>query len=359
MCFTKDMPVFYKAEMRNEVINFFYPGRNCAHSYESGSVFVLQYSSEEETRQMEEIVRLEREIERLQRQRDEGVALMNEGSREELCQRRDAEIYQLEKEASRVATEFLEMLDFGGLDPSLSSEENLNDSGAPLAEDDEDEGFQAEDEEECVPFPDLPSPPPAELQDLNVLGLISPPPAAFAQGLHIGSPLRHKHVLETLQIPDSAPPPPALPPPALFTQGSLDTSRPKSAQNSKLSSTIRYSRWLETSPSLSSSSLSHESSRPKSSLNPSQKSTSSLRSREILEQTSAPSSPPSGDYSEVPKDLRNWEAKSDYDQEEYELEEALENLTDGHVTDEEVLRRSCCTYNSMDSFRGSTESVRN
>lgn len=306
-------------------------------------------------------MRLEREIERLQRQRDEGVALMNEGSREELRQRRDAEIYRLEKEASRVATEFLEMLDFGGLEPSLSSEENLNESGAPLAEDDEDEGFQAEDEEECVPLPNLPSPPASQLVDENVLSL-TPPPSAFAQGLLEGSPLRHSSALETLQIPASAPPCP--PSPALFTQGSLITSRPKS-QNSKISPTLRYSRHLETSPSPSSSSFSQESPRPKSSSNSSRKSNSTLRNSGILEQTQtpAPPSPPPGHYHELQKDFRNWErelpeTESDYDQEEYELEEALENLTDGNVTDEEVLRRSCCTYNSMDSFRGSAESVR-
>ncbi|KAK3569434.1 hypothetical protein QTP86_030061 [Hemibagrus guttatus] len=314
-----------------------------------------KYSSEEETRQMEEILRLEREIERLQRQRDEGVALMNEGSREELRQRRDAEIYQLEKEASRVATEFLEMLDFGGLELSLSSEENLNESVAPLAEDDYDEGFQAEDEDECVPLPDLPSPPAAELLDLNVLSVIPPPPAEFSQGQLESSPLRHSRTLETLHIPALPPPPPAL-----FVQGSLDTSGPKSALDSgpKFSPTLRYSEYLETSPSAS---FSHDSSRPKSGSNPSPQSISSLRNSGILEQTPAPPSPPA-DYSEVQKDIRNLdtdlpETESDYDQEEYELEEALENLTDAHVTDEEMLRRSFCTYNSMDSFRGSAESL--
>ncbi|KAG7330718.1 hypothetical protein KOW79_004687 [Hemibagrus wyckioides] len=304
-------------------------------------------SSEEETRQMEEILRLEREIERLQRQRDEGVALMNEGSREELRQRRDAEIYRLEKEASRVATEFLEMLDFGGLEPSLSSEENLNESVAPLAEDDEDEGFQAEDEDECVPLPELPSPPAVESLDLNVLSLIPPPPAEFAQEQVESSPLRHSRTLHLPALPT--------PPPALFVQGSLDTSAPKSDQNS---SPLTYSRYFETS---SSASFSQESSWPKSGSNPSPKSTSSIRNSGILEQTPAPSSPPA-DPSEVQKDIRNWdtdlpETESDYDQEEYELEEALENLTDGHVTDEEMQRRSFCTYNSMDSFRGSAESL--
>lgn len=331
---------------------------------ESGSAFVLQYSSEEETRQMEEILRLEREIERLQRQRDEGVALMNEGSREELRQRSDAEIYRLEKEASRVATEFLEMLDFGGLEPSLSSEENLNESGVPLVEDDEDEGFQAEDEDECVPLPDLPSPPAAELLDLNVLSLIPPPPAAFAQGLLESSPLTHREILETTKIPAAPSDPP--PPSASYAQGSLTTSRPNSAQDSSQKCSLRYSRYLETSPSASSSLFSQESSRPKSGSSPSPRSSSSLKNLRILEQTQtpAPPSPPSGDYSKVQKDFRSWdtevqETESDYDQEEYELEEALENLTDEHVTDEEVLRRSGCIYNSMDSFRESAESVRN
>uniref|UniRef100_A0AAR2M4D9 Myosin X, like 1 n=1 Tax=Pygocentrus nattereri TaxID=42514 RepID=A0AAR2M4D9_PYGNA len=141
-----------------------------------------QYSSEEESRQMEEILRLEREIERLQQQREDGVALLNESSREELRQRRDAEIYRLEKEASRVATEFLEMLDFGGLEQSLSSEENLHDPSentAPLAEDEVDEGFHAEDE--CVPLPDLPTPA-VEPLDPDVLSHLPPPPPAFAQG---------------------------------------------------------------------------------------------------------------------------------------------------------------------------------
>lgn len=321
---------------------------------------MLQYSSEEETRQMEEILRLEREIERLQQQSDEGVALMNEGSHEELRQHRNAEIYRLEKEASRVATEFLEMLDFGGLEQSLSSEENLRESVEPLAEDDDDEGFQAEYEEECVRLPDLPSPPAAEFLDLNVLSLPPPPPTAFAQGLH-GSFLSHSRALKTLQILALPPPPPAF-----VTQESLDTCRPKSAQNFSLNSspTLRYSRFLETSPSPSSL-LSQESSRPKSSINPSPKSTTSLTNSGILEQTQtlAPPSPPPEDYSEVQKDFRNWdselpETESDYDQEEYELEKVLENLTDGHFTDDQVLRRSCCAYNSMDYFRGSTESVR-
>ncbi|XP_037394855.1 unconventional myosin-X [Pygocentrus nattereri] len=257
-----------------------------------------QYSSEEESRQMEEILRLEREIERLQQQREDGVALLNESSREELRQRRDAEIYRLEKEASRVATEFLEMLDFGGLEQSLSSEENLHDPSentAPLAEDEVDEGFHAEDE--CVPLPDLPTPA-VEPLDPDVLSHLPPPPPAFAQGsLDSSTPKptqsRHSRLLETPVPPTPSPPPPTSPDPA-----------PSPGGYSGLPKVFRQSDG------------------------------------------------------ELPVEEFNFsilpDTESDYDQEEFE--EAPGSTTDGHLTDEEVLRRSSCTYNSMDSFRGSSDS---
>uniref|UniRef100_A0A3Q4MVZ9 Unconventional myosin-X-like n=1 Tax=Neolamprologus brichardi TaxID=32507 RepID=A0A3Q4MVZ9_NEOBR len=142
---------------------------------------------EKRNRQMEEILRLEREIERLHKQQEDSVSLLGDVSREELRQIRDAEIYRLEKEASRVATEFLELLDFGGLEPSLSSEENLHDpaeSTAPLAEEEVDEGFHAEDER--IALPDFP-PPAAVPLDKEVFQSIPPPPPAFAGGLVVSS----------------------------------------------------------------------------------------------------------------------------------------------------------------------------
>uniref|UniRef100_A0AAY4BF39 Myosin X n=2 Tax=Denticeps clupeoides TaxID=299321 RepID=A0AAY4BF39_9TELE len=218
------------------------------------------YSSEEEGRQMEEIVRLEREIERLQRQREEGMSMLGEGSREELRLRREAEILRLEKEASRVATEFLDLLDFGGLEPSLSSEENLHDvsetgaATAPLAEEEEnDEGFHAEDAE--VTLPDLPATPPSE-QDVRA-GSATPPPKSSVK-----------------RVPEKPAPRLLLPPPP------------------------------------------------------------------------PPEEPPPG----VPPDM-----ESDYDQEEFE--EAMGSSGDGHLTEEEVLRKSSCTYNSLDSYKGSSDSV--
>uniref|UniRef100_A0A672H5A2 Myosin X, like 3 n=1 Tax=Salarias fasciatus TaxID=181472 RepID=A0A672H5A2_SALFA len=212
---------------------------------------------EEQSRQMEEILRLEREIERLQKQQEDGVSLLGDVSREELRQIRDAEIYRLEKEASRVATEFLELLDFGGLEPSLSSEENLHDpaeSTAPLAEEEVDEGFPAEDE--CIPLPDFP-PPAAVPLDKEVFQSIPPPPPAFAEGVVIS--------------------PPATSSPALANVTSL-----------------------------------------------------------------------------TPNGLD----QSDYDQEEFEEVHGSSGAStnDGHITDEEVLRKSSCTQNSLDSFRGSSDS---
>lgn len=270
----------------------------------------LSYShtSEEESRQMEEILRLEREIERLQKQQEDGVSLLGDVSREELRQMRDAEIYRLEKEASRVATEFLELLDFGGLEPSLSSEENLHDpteSTAPLAEEEVDEGFHAEDE--SIPLPDFP--PPAEVPlGKEVFRSIPPPPPAFAEGLVVSqspaacpasamltpaTPNRHSH---TSVITDS--------------QNHLHPSPPGVVTNGERQ---RASRGSEFQP-----------------------------------------------MNEEPPHMNLPDAESDYDQEEFEDPHGSSGAStnDGHITDEEVLRKSSCTQNSLDSFRGSSDSVR-
>ncbi|KAK2839710.1 hypothetical protein Q5P01_013450 [Channa striata] len=161
---------------RNSLVNGACQKKQVSHTLSNS------HTSEEESRQMEEILRLEREIERLQKQQEDGVSLFGDISREELRQMRDAEIYRLEKEASRVATEFLELLDFGGLEPSLSSEENLHDpteSTAPLAEEEVDEGFHAEDE--CIALPEFP-PLAAVPLDKEVFQSIPPPPPGFAEG---------------------------------------------------------------------------------------------------------------------------------------------------------------------------------
>ncbi|XP_019378232.1 PREDICTED: unconventional myosin-X-like [Gavialis gangeticus] len=117
---------------------------------------------EEERRQMEEILRLEKEIEKLQeQQKADHMSIICENTRNEISRQREEEIQRLEKEASRVAQEFLELLDFGNLDESVQGlERTLSNEGtlsmdsslvAPLAEEEVDEGFHADDEGPPVP----------------------------------------------------------------------------------------------------------------------------------------------------------------------------------------------------------------
>nr|XP_033965593.1 unconventional myosin-X isoform X1 [Pseudochaenichthys georgianus] len=264
------------------------------------------HTSEEESRQMEEIQRLEREIERLQKQQEDGVSLLGDVSHEELRQMRDAEIFRLEKEASRVATEFLELLDFGGLEPSLSSEENLHDptdSTAPLAEEEVDEGFHAE--EECVPLPDFPPPAVVPL-DKEVFQSIPPPPPDFAEGLVAVPVSASSPATPKLLSPNGLSPAPFLsdsrtsrpPPPPVVTNGER---QPR----------LRVSRGSDFEP--------------------------------VIEERPQQNLP---------------DPESDYDQEEFEEAHGSSGAStnDGHITDEEVLRKSSCTQNSLDSFRGSSDS---
>jgi len=254
---------------------------------------------------MEEILRLEREIERLQKQQEDGVSLLGDVSHEELREMRDAEIYRLEKEASRVATEFLDLLDFGGLEPSLSSEENLHEpteSTAPLAEEEVDEGFHAEDE--CVPLPDFP-PLAAVPLDKEVFRSIPPPPPAFAEG-RVAAPSFASAKLSPLT-------------PNGLSHGSDLTDSQTSRHplpvvtNGEMVPCHRASRGSDLEP-----------------------------------------------VSEEPSHSNPPDAESDYDQEEFEEVHGSSgaSINDGHITDEEVLRKSSCTQNSLDSFRGSSDSVR-
>ncbi|KAM3608206.1 uncharacterized protein V6R79_021047 [Siganus canaliculatus] len=273
-------------EKRNSLVN------GVCQKKELSQTLSHSRTSEEESRQMEEILRLEREIERLQKQQEDNVSLLGDISKDELRQMRDAEIYRLEKEASRVATEFLELLDFGGLEPSLSSEENLHDpteSTAPLAEEEVDEGFHADDE--CIPLPDFP-PLAAVPLDQEVFQSIPPPPPAFAEGLVPNGALPHTDSQTSRPLP---PPPPPPPPHAAATNGDQRTSRGSD-----------FEPGLE-----------------------------------------GPSSHPN-----LP------DAESDYDQEEFEEAHGSSgaSINDGHITDEEVLRKSSCTQNSLESFRGSSDS---
>ncbi|RXM28974.1 Unconventional myosin-X [Acipenser ruthenus] len=246
---------------------------------------------EEESRQMEEILRLEREIDRLQREKDDGVSLLCDSSKTDLELHRMAEIHRLEKEASRVAQEFLDLLDFGGLERSLSSEENLNDSSdltAPLAEEEVDEGFHAE--EDTNPLPDYPR---TAVEDQHIDEDIyanlppPPPPLTFLEGLD-----------ESLKVPAEFPEPYVAP----------EAQEDEEAEYQSIGHVVSDSLADLEDPIYS-----------------------------------------------LPPDL-----ESDYDHDEFE--EALANsgdagsTMDGHMTDEEILRKSTCTYNSLDSCRGSSDS---
>ncbi|XP_060918799.1 unconventional myosin-X [Labrus mixtus] len=181
----------------------------------------------ESTRQMEEILQLEREIERLQKKREDEVSQLCESSKQELQLRRDAELKRMKKEASRKATQLIDLLDFGGVDPSLGAAaakpaaaaaaavakapKAVNASRGASKDEEVDEGFHAE--EECIPLPDFP--PPAETDtplDQEIFAHLPPPPPAFAEGTVPPAP-PPPPPLPADGIPDAGIPPPTPPPP--------------------------------------------------------------------------------------------------------------------------------------------------
>ncbi|KAI3367589.1 hypothetical protein L3Q82_026435 [Scortum barcoo] len=177
-------------------------------------------ASSDEARQMEEILQLEREIERLQKKREDEVSQLCESSKQELQLRRDAELKRMKKEASRKATELIDLLNFGGVDPSLGAAaakpaadakalKAVTASRGASKEEEVDEGFHAE--EECIPLPDFP--PPAETDaplDQEIFAHLPPPPPAFAEGTVPPAP----PPLPPDGVPVAGiPPPPPLPPP--------------------------------------------------------------------------------------------------------------------------------------------------
>eukprot|EP00063_Salmo_salar_P046400 XP_014021235.1 PREDICTED: unconventional myosin-X-like [Salmo salar] len=324
------------------------------------------HTSEEESRQMEEIYRLEKEIERLQRQKEDGVSMLGDGlggSREELRQRRDAEIYRLEKEASRVATEFLDLLDFGGLEQSLSSEENLNDpseSTAPLApveEEEVDEGFHAE--EECPGnFPLA-----AEFPlDQEVFSTLPPSPAAFAESLVA-------HALALSQAPCC--PPVYYPLTSIAPTHHLAPPLPALTNGRGKALCHQPTRRIEVAPEINSVprrvDLVHDRPCARVDVTPTRRDLVPSRFPEavpVRRVELVPTVPvpvptvvrEEASFSILP------DTESYCDQEEFEEVQGSTgsgdgaSMTDGHATDEDVLRKSSCTQNSLDSFRGSSDS---
>ncbi|KAM8967428.1 unconventional myosin-X [Pelodytes ibericus] len=133
---------------------------------------------QKESKQVEEILRLEKEIDDLQRMKEKQELSLTEASLQRLQQLRDDELKRLEEEACRAAQEFLESLNFDEIDEcvrniemSLSvsdvfpdelskiagiqtSEKPTFNFSQPYPEEEVDEGFEADDDA----FKDSPNP---------------------------------------------------------------------------------------------------------------------------------------------------------------------------------------------------------
>ncbi|XP_041100399.1 unconventional myosin-X-like [Polyodon spathula] len=122
----------------------------------------------QDTTQVEEILRLEREIQDLQRQKEQQELSLTEASLQRLQLLRDDELRRLEEEASRAAQEFLESLNFDEIDECVRNIESSLSVGSgeavitdkpnfnfsqPSPEEEVDEGFEADDDA----FKDSPS----------------------------------------------------------------------------------------------------------------------------------------------------------------------------------------------------------
>ncbi|RVE57374.1 hypothetical protein OJAV_G00215710 [Oryzias javanicus] len=285
-------------------------------------------TSDDQVRQMEEILQLEREIERLQKKREDEVSQLCESSKQELQLRRDAELKRMKKEASRKATELIDLLNFGGVDPSSlgaaeakpaaeKSPKKARAAAGASKEEDVDEGFHAE--EECIPLPDFP--PPAESDapiDQDIFAHLPPPPPAFAEGTVPPAP---PPAPPTDGTPGGIPPPPPLPPPGDGTAvppppGPPPPGEEKQKDGAK-SETERKVSMVD----------------------------SLVDGEEPI-------------YS-MPADT-----ESDYDQEEEEGSVTAgddssvsgSNRASTAVTDEEHPRKSTCTNASIESYRGSSDS---
>lgn len=274
---------------------------------------------------MEEILQLEREIERLQKKREDEVSQLCESSKQELQLRRDAELKRMKKEACRKATGLIEILNFGGVDTSegamaskpvaeVKAQRTNGASRSASKEDEVDEGFHAEDE--CIPLPDFP--PPAESDaplDQDIFAQLPPPPPAFAEGT----------------VPPAPPPPPPLPTdggvPPLPAAGDAAAAPPPPPPP------------------------------PADGEKKEEDKTEAGRKVSMVESLVDGDEPI---YS-MPADT-----ESDYDQEEEEGSVTAgddssvsgSNRGSAAVADEEHPRKSTCTNASMESYRGSSDSVR-
>ncbi|XP_074056522.1 unconventional myosin-X [Macrotis lagotis] len=138
----------------------------------------MEMEKQKENKQVEEILRLEKEIEDLQRVKERQELSLTEASLQRLQQLRDQELRRLEDEACRAAQEFLESLNFDEIDECVRNIERSLSVGSsfsaglseladnacgekpsfnfsqPYPEEEVDEGFEADDDA----FKDSPNP---------------------------------------------------------------------------------------------------------------------------------------------------------------------------------------------------------
>ncbi|XP_069814245.1 unconventional myosin-X [Dendropsophus ebraccatus] len=134
-----------------------------------------EFERQKENKQVEEILRLEKEIDDLQRMKEKQELSLTEASLQRLQQLRDDELRRLEEEACRAAQEFLESLNFDEIDECVkniemslsvsdvfpedlkliaSCEKPTFNFSQPYPEEEVDEGFEADDDA----FKDSPNP---------------------------------------------------------------------------------------------------------------------------------------------------------------------------------------------------------
>ncbi|XP_061776699.1 unconventional myosin-X isoform X1 [Nerophis ophidion] len=109
----------------------------------------------QEASQVEEILRLEREIQSLQMQKERQELSLTEASLQRLQHLRDQELQRLEEEACKAAQHFLQSLNFDEIDECVRNiESSLAVEGRVKEEEEVDEGFGADEEA----FKDSPNP---------------------------------------------------------------------------------------------------------------------------------------------------------------------------------------------------------
>uniref|UniRef100_A0AAX7VG09 Myosin X n=1 Tax=Astatotilapia calliptera TaxID=8154 RepID=A0AAX7VG09_ASTCA len=160
-------------EMERWATQFIHPAASpdALEELESAETFVEASAEEEEAirpheaSQVEEILRLEREIQVLQRQKERQELSLTEASLNRLQQLRDQELRRLEDEACKAAQQFLDSLNFDEIDECVRNiesslgvgeedEKKEDDQRRGNEEEEVDEGFGADDDA----FKDSPNP---------------------------------------------------------------------------------------------------------------------------------------------------------------------------------------------------------